>query len=248
VTGKIIFEKSDAVFADEGTYLTKLDAIPEIDSAFLFSASGGKHAPIIAKELKKRKKKIILITNNQDAMAKKFADKTLVFPKNPEPYTYNTSTYMGMILGHTKENPKIILDHLKKLKIPNFKPYDSFYIIVPEEFENVRELFLTKFDELFGSKVTGRCFTPEQTKHAKTVVPDDKELFIGIGYKNTAFGNHRVNFTLPKDAKAASIMAVGYYIIGHIQKQKPAYFKNNIVTYCKTASKLFSQTINPIVE
>ena len=81
VTGKILFEDKDAVFADESSYLKKLEAV-EVDAAFLISASGGKHAPIIAKELKKRKIKTFLLTNNPDAPAKAVVDKTFVFPKN----------------------------------------------------------------------------------------------------------------------------------------------------------------------
>jgi hypothetical protein len=252
VTGKIIFEDSDAIFADESNYLQKLKAIKNIDIAILISSSGAKHAPIIAKELKKRKINTILLTNNQDALAKDYVNKTLVLPKNPEPYTYNTSTYMGMILSKTKEDPKIILDFIKKQikpKIPkNLKQYDSYYFIIPNEFDSTRELFMTKFDELFCSKLSGRVFTPEQTKHAKTITPSNKELFISIGYNNTLWGTKRLNFTLPKNAGPAMVMAINYYIIGHIQKQNPPYFKKNIEIYTKKVSKLFKQTIKPIAE
>ncbi|MBI3027848.1 hypothetical protein HYY70_07090, partial [Candidatus Woesearchaeota archaeon] len=172
VTGKILFENKDAVFADEGNYSKKIDAIKEIDGCVLISASGGKHAPIIAKDVRKRKIPIILLTNNKNALARGFADETYVFPKNPEPYTYNTSTYLSMILAKTKENVKEILDFILKLEIPNdFSKYDSFFLIVPEKFDLAREMFSTKFDELFGPKISGRVFTPEQTKHAKTVIP-----------------------------------------------------------------------------
>ena len=91
-TGKIIFEKTDAVFADESSYEIKLANIPEIDGVVVISASGGKHSPIIAKKAKSMGKRVVLFTNNKDAPAKEFSDETHVFPKNPEPYTYNTST------------------------------------------------------------------------------------------------------------------------------------------------------------
>jgi|TARA_Y100000310_G_scaffold50135_1_gene46234 hypothetical protein len=252
VTGKIIFEDSDAVFADEGNYIQKLKAIKNIDIAILISASGGKHAPIIAKELKKRKIKTILLTNNKDALAKNYVNKTLVLPKNPEPYTYNTSTYMGVILSKTKENPKLILDYIKKNirpKIPkNLKKYDSYYFIIPNEFDSTRELFMTKFDELFCSKISGRVFTPDQTKHAKTIIPSNKELFISLDYNNKTWGTKRLNLKLPKNAGPATVMAITYYIIGNIQKQNPPYFKKNIKSYTKKVSKLFNQNIKPIVE
>lgn len=252
VSGKIMFESSDAVFADESTYKQKLDAIHGIDGAILISASGGKHAPIIAKELKKRKIKVILLTTNENAEAKEFADKTFVTPKNTEPYTYNTSTYLGMILSHAQEDPKMILDHIQN-KIEPFIPdkfanYDAIYILVPDEFDTTREMFLTKFDELFGSKISGRVFTPDQTKHAKTVVPSDTELFIGLGVANQTFGKKHLNFTLPVDAKHASIIAIGYYIIGKIQRQNKPYYKENILEYTKQASKIFGSTIKPIVD
>lgn len=251
VTGRIILSDKDAVFADEGNYKQKLKAVKDIDGCVLLSASGGKHAPIIAKELKRRRKKVVLVTNNPNALAKRYADKTYVLPKNTEPYTYNTSTYMGMILAKTKENPRVILNHIKKIKskIPrNLRRYDSFYIIVPEELDNIREMFLTKFSELFGPKVSGRVFTVEQTKHAKTVISSDKELFISLGHNNKIFGKKRLNIPLPRKAGYASIMAVGYYIIGQIQKQHPPYFKNSIEAYAKRTSKMFGQTIKPIVE
>jgi hypothetical protein len=251
VTGKIIFADKDAIFADEGNYKQKLKAIKNIDGAILLSASGGKHAPIIAKDLKKRKIETVLITNNPNAEANQFVKKSFFYPKNTEPYTYNTSTYMGMILGKTKESPQKILNLIKKTKTPkNLKKFNAFYIIVPTEFDNVRELFQTKFDELFGPIINGRVFTIEQTKHAKTVVPSDKEFFIGLGYNNKLFGKkqNRLNVTLPKSAGPATVMALGYYIIGQIQKQHPNYFKNNITNYTKQTSKMFKSTIKPIVE
>ena len=251
VTGRIIMADKDAVFADEGTYSRKLKVVKEIDGAILISASGGKHAPIIAKELKRRKIEVLLLTNTPDSPASRFADKTFVFSKNAEPYTYNTSTYMGMILAKSKESPKAIHSHLGTVRqmIPqNLRRYDSFYIIVPEEFDAMRELFMTKFDELFGPRISGRVFTPEQTKHAKTVVQSDTELFISFGYHNRIFGKHRLNIPLPKNAGPAAMMAMVYYVIGSIQKQHPPYFKQSIETYARQASKIFRQAINPIVE
>jgi hypothetical protein len=249
VTGRILFEQSDAVFADESNYLAKLKAVKDIDGGILISASGGKHAPIIAKELKRRKKKVILITCNENALAKEYADKTFISPKNTEPYTYNTSTYMGMILSKTKEDPKKILQFIKKIKIPkNLNKYKAYFIIVPTDFDNVRELFITKFNELFGPMIVGRVATPEQMKHAKTVVPYDKELFIGLGYNNKIWGKHKWNIPLPKSAKTAAVMAAGYYIIGKMQEQHIPYFKKNIVKYTRDISKVYGQKIKPIVE
>ncbi|HLC71270.1 MAG TPA: hypothetical protein VJI32_04630 [Candidatus Nanoarchaeia archaeon] len=248
ITGKILFQDADAVFADESTYLQKLNTIKNIDGCILISASGGKHAPIVAKELNKRKKKVILLTTNVNAPAREYVDEMVVFPKQSEPYTYNTSTYLGMILSKTKENPSKIIQEIKKIKIlQNLKCYDAFFIIVPPEFELIREMFLTKFDELFGAKISARVFTFEQAKHAKTVVPSERELFISFGYDNTIFGKHRWNIALPKEADYGLMMALGYYVIGQIQQQHPPYFKQNIERYCKEASKMFGERIGVMV-
>jgi len=253
VTGKILFEEYDAVFADESNYKSKLKSIRQIDGAIIISASGGKHSPLIAKEIKKRKLPNILFTNNENAIAKEYSDKTLVFPKNIEPYTYNTSTYLSMIFSGSDENAKSLITHLKSSvrkkitkKIGN---YDAYFFIIPDEFENARDMFLTKFDELFGSRVIGRVFTVDEAMHAKTLVPNPMELFIGLGVDNKVFGSpkNRINFALPKKVGYGGIIAEGYYIIGHIQKQKPQYFKENIEKYTRQVSKMFGQDIEPIV-
>jgi hypothetical protein len=246
--GRIIFEDKNAVFADESNYRQKLDSIGGIDGAVLISASGGKDAPAMAKELKKRKIPTVLLTCNPDAPARKYADKVQVFPRQPEPYTYNVSTYLGMILSRTGEDPKKILEHIKRMKIPqDLGNYDAFFILIPHEFELAREMFLTKFDELFGPLVSERVFTLEQTKHAKTVVESEKEMFISFGYKNKLFGTRRLGIPLPKKAGYGAMIATVYYMIGHIQKRHPPYFRDNIEAYCKKASKFFGQEIRPMV-
>lgn len=250
VVGRIIFEDRDAVFASESNYKEKLK-VAKYDLVVLISASGGKHAIGIAKYLKAKKNKVLLITNNFEAPAGKFVSEKIVFPKQREPYTYNTSTYLSMILSMTKESPKRIYDEIKKFdkKIPKrLSYYDSFYFILPSKFDAVRELFSTKFDELFGPEVDGIIFTDEQTKHAKTVVPSNKELFVGFGVKNNKYGKKRFNFKLPSDASYGMVISIGYYLIGKIQKSKEPFFKENIVRYTSEASKIFGEKISPIVE
>jgi hypothetical protein len=251
VTGKILFAEKDAVFADESNYKDKLKRVKAIDGCVLISSSGKKHSPLIAKEMKKKKIPVVFITNNPESEACKYAEESIVFPKNSEPYTYNTSTYLGMILSKTKENPKEILRLIEKIKdkLPtSLSEYDSFFFIVPDKFEVIREMYLTKFDELFGSKVMGRAFTLDQTKHAKTLVPSDKELFISLVEKNEVFGTARLNIELPKNTDYGTLMCVGYYIIGQIQKQKPQYYKENIENYAKEVSNIFKQQIGPVAD
>jgi hypothetical protein len=246
--GKILFHDRDAVFADESTYMERLKAIPGIDGAVLVSASGSKHASPIAKELQKRKIRTVLLTCNPQAPAGKLVSQTIVFPRQPEPYTYNTSTYLGMVLAKTREDPKKILDHVRKLKIPqDLGNYSAFFLIIPEKFTLAREMMLTKFDELFGPMVSGRAFTLEQAKHAKTVVGSEKELFISFGEKNRIFGTRRLDIPLPKNADYVAMLATGYYVIGKIQKQHPPYFRDNVEAFCKRASKVFRERIEPMV-
>jgi hypothetical protein len=251
-SGKIIFEKKDAIFADESTVDSKLKNIKAIDGIVLLSASGAKHAPIIAKKSKKAGKKVTLVTNTANSEASKFSDKTYVFPKNREPYTYNTSTYMGMILGQTKEDPQKILRFIKekisKVKLPNFKKYKGYYLMIPEEFEGVIRLLNVKFVELFGRRISREIETFEYVKHATTVVPTDNELFISFGQKNTTWGKNRLHIPLPKNSGYVTMMAIGYYVVGQIQKAHPPWFKQNIDSYMKKASKIFGKKMSPIVE
>ncbi|MBI2314468.1 hypothetical protein HYU93_00185 [Candidatus Daviesbacteria bacterium] len=254
-TGRIIFQDMDAIFASESDFETKLKSIENIDGVVVVSASGGKHAPIIAKRAKELGKKVALITNNPDAPASEFVekDKVYVFPKNREPYTYNTSTYMGMILGSTREDPKVtqtfIKNHIDTLSFPNFSKYDKYFLIIPPRFLNIIRMLEVKFIELFGRKIARDVETSEYMKHAVTVVPSD-ELFISFGEKNNSWGekDKRLHIPLPDNAGYAAMMAIGYYIVAQIQKQHPPYFKENIASYTKQVSKIFGNKINPIVE
>jgi hypothetical protein len=245
-TARILFHDRDAVFADESSFREKL-SLP-IDGAVLVSASGGKHAPPIAKELNKRHIQTVLLTNNPQAPASTLVSQTIVFPRQTEPYTYNTSTYLGMVLAKTREDPKKIMDHIRKLKIPqDLRDYNAFFLIVPEQLELARPMLIKKFGELFGPMAAARAFTLNQAKHGETVIESDKELFISFGEKNRLFGTKRLEIPLPKKADYGAMLATGYYVIGKIQKQHPPYFRDSIEAYCRKASKMFGQRIEPIV-
>lgn len=258
-TGRIVFDSTDAVFADEGTFKNKLDTVKDIDGAILLSASGGKHAPIIAQEVKAKSLPVLLFTCNPDPLAKDDVDEVHVFPSRPEPYTYNTSTYMGMMMATLVADPKAeaekIRTHITKVIDPilagTAKPvgdYEAYYVLVPEEFELIRIMLTTKFVELFARRVARDVFTWEQSKHATTVVETPNELFLAFGRENTSFGKERLNIPLPENASYPAIMAVGYYVIGKIQIQKPAWFKEGVGPFAQRASEIFGQTIKPIVE
>ena len=254
-TARILFEDHDAVFANESTYQKVLPSIHLVSRGIIISASGGKHAPGIAQYLGERGLEVTLLTCNKDAPAKEHIPdgKVIVFPKQREPYTYNTSTYMGMILSKKREKPQYILDHIENAVKPavddfDFSRFDGFYFIVPDKFDKLREIFATKFVELFGRKVARDIFTPEQSKHATTVVQSDAELFVSFGYENNTWGKHRLHIPLPSGAGYAAMMAIGYYVIGKIQAQKPPWFKERIQEYCEEAGRGFDQIIKPIVE
>jgi len=257
-TGRIIFQDLDAIFASESNFEEKLKSVKTIDGVVVVSASGEKHAPIIEQRAKKYGKHVTLITNSRGSSAEKKLDKKhtydeYVFPKNREPYTYNTSTYMGMILGHTGEDAAEIYMFIKEkidtLIFPNLSRYNKFYLIVPPQFSGIIRMLQVKFIELFGRNIARDVETSEYVPHATTVAPSD-EFFISFGYENNNWGKpqNRLNIPMPEKANYGAMMAVGYYVIAQIQKQHPPYFKENIASYTKQVSKIFGNKINPIVE
>jgi hypothetical protein len=247
-TAKIVLDDGNTTFCDEGHYETVLEGSPEIDLAVVISASGTKHAPIIVGDLMDRGVKTFLLTCNRTSPAAQLLPAEQVFETQsvPEPITYNTSTYLGMILAGTREDPTAIKKHLIDEVAPRIRDMDShdaFYLIVPPEYDMIREMFLTKFDELFSGRVNGRCYTSEQTSHAKTVVPWDREQFIGLGYENQIYGGeeHRLNIPLPANASYAAMIATGYFVIGHIQKRFPPWFKEHADEYKAIQEAIFAQ-------
>ncbi len=243
--GRILFSDTDAIFADESNFKKKLKSA---DGVVLISASGGKHSPLIAREAKKARKKVVLLTNNSDSAAAKISEEVFVFPKNREPYTYNTSTYLGMILGKTRENPSAIRDFISRLKINSSKlKSKKFYFLVPNEFEEIIPMLNVKFIELFGRNVARDFGTFESVKHAHTLIRSD-ELFISFGEENKIFGKSRMFVPLPSRADYGTMLAVGYYLIGKIQATHQAYFKENVGEYVDFISKVFGEKIGVIVE
>lgn len=256
-TGRIIFDKLDAIFASESTVDDKLANIEDIDEVIIVSASGGKHAPIIAKKAAQAGKHVTLITNtpNSPAAQELYAQQLTahVFPKNREPYTYNTSTYMSMILGYTREDPaaiqRFITEQIDSLSLPDFSKFNKYYLIVPPQFAGIIRMLQVKFIELFGRNIARDVETSEYVRHATTVAASD-ELFIAFGEPNDTWGKpgNRLNVPLPENGNYASMMAVGYYVVAQIQKAQPQYFKQNIAEYCKFISDIFNEPIEPIVE
>lgn len=256
-TGRILFTGSDAVLASESTLETKLSNISAIDGVVLITASGDKHAPGIVATAHNHSQPVTLITNTPDSPAGQLldpeTDQAYVLPKNREPYTYNTSTYMGMILGHTREDPAGVLDFIhaqvQALDWPELGAFSKYYLIVPPQFSEMIRMLQVKFIELFGRRLARDIETSEYVRHATTVVPSE-ELFISFGEENRTWGEPHQRFfvPLPDDADYGAMMAVGYYVVSQIQAAHPDYFKEHIADYTGQLSELFGETIEPIVE
>lgn len=234
-TGQIIFGKQTAVFATESNFKDVLDNYNKIaKEVVIISASGEKDAIWETELAKKIGFKTFLITCSPDSSAAKIADQVFSYSKLPEPYTYNTSTYLGMILGATGEKAENIKKIIKKIKIPKkFRQYQAYSFILPDRFQELGPMLDIKRHELFGPKVSLRAFSFGEARHAKFVIRDKKELVISFG-KNLYFGDpgSRWEINLPEKVDYGTLMAVTYYLVGLIQKSKPDYFKKNIERFC----------------
>lgn len=249
---KIIFKDQVALFASESDFKAKLKSAQVliakgvIKDLIVISASGEKDAIWEVEEANKHKLNTILMTCSPNSSAAKLANKTIVYDKIAEPQTYNISTYLGMILSKTKENPKEIEKFIKTLKLPkNFKNYKAYSFILPDEFVAISPMLDIKKHELFGHHVSIRSFSFGEARHAKFVIPSKDELVISLG-GNKYFGikDHRFQIKMPKNYSAGLVMALTYFIIGKIQENKAAYYKKNIANYCKQAPLAYGQTGN----
>src|SRR5690606_34803562 len=102
--------------------------------------------------------------------------------------------------------------------------------------------------ELFGPKVAARMFTSEEIKHAKTVVRAEDELFVSFGELHPEKAVCQLCIPFSANVGYATLLAVGYYLIGQIQRQHPPYFKKNLIDYTRRASEMFGEEITVIVE
>lgn len=253
--GIMAFSDENAVFADESTFQQALKNNPSIDGIYLISASGSKHAITIAEVVSDRNLPCILITNNPNAPAAvDLPPKNVVcFPRNREPYSYNTSTYLGMVLAATKESPSDIQNSLSNVSSQLAKlstAHTAYTFILPSSSGPITSMVRVKFDELFGPKLVGRAFTEEEVKHAKTIVGGGEEVFISIGVTNKHYGteDNRISISLPEGARYGTILATAYYVVGHIQRLHPPYFKQGIEAYVTQLSEVFNQPFSVIVE
>lgn len=247
--GKIIFSSQAAIFANESNLKNILENYKElfdkkiIKEAVVISASGEKDSVWELRDLKKAGLKTTLFTCTKNSSAEKVADKSFVFDKLPEPYTYNVSTYLGMIIASQGEKAKNIEKFINSFKLPaNFHKYTAYSFVLPDEFSAITPMLEIKRHELFGPHLSLRAFSYGEARHAKFVNPWEKELVISLG-KNNYFGlkKHRLEVKLPKNSGSGLVMAFCYYLIGLIQDKKPQYYKKNIVKYCQEGPKAYGQ-------
>ncbi|MCX6794672.1 MAG: hypothetical protein NTY31_01610 [Candidatus Falkowbacteria bacterium] len=247
--GLAIFGSRPAIVASESNFKQTLKNYQglikskQIAQALIISASGEKDSVWETKLAKKYGLKMILLTCNGDSSAAKIAAETIVFRKLPEPYTYNTSTYLGMFLAVSGEKAADIKKFISGLKlVKNLRDYQAYAFILPDEFAALTPMLEIKKHELFGPHLSLRAFTYGEARHAKFVHPWNKELVISLG-ANKYFGakNHRLEIKLPSGANIGLVMALSYYLIGLIQEIKPPYFTRDISRFCQIGSRAYGQ-------
>jgi hypothetical protein len=177
-TGKLLFSQRPAIFANESNLKPKLVAHLRliksgvVKRAIIISASGEKDAAWEVAEAEKYGLETTLLTCNANSAAAKLADKTIVYRNLPEPQTYNTSTYLGMLMSASNENAKDIKNFIKKIKLPkNFGKYGAYSFIIPDEFSELTPMLDIKKHELFGPHLSIRSFSFGDARHAKFVMP-----------------------------------------------------------------------------
>lgn len=248
-TGKILFKSQPAIFASESDFREKLIAYRGliksgvIKEALIISASGEKDASWEVEAAKQYGLRTILMTCSPKSSAARIADKVIPYRKIAEPQTYNISTYLGMIMSLSGEKAPDIKNVLKKLRLPkNYAAYSAYTFILPDEFAEITPMLEIKRHELFGPHLSLRAFSAGEARHAKFVMPWEKELVISLG-ENKYFGlkEHRFQVKMPKKYGAGLVMALTYYLIGQIQKTKTPYYKKNIAKYCIEGPKAYGK-------
>lgn len=240
-TGKILFSGRAAIIGDESNFRTLAGAYKEaitqklIRDTVVISASGEKDSVWEVEFAKSLGLKTTLLTCKPNSSAARIADTVIAYKSIAEPYTYNTSTYLGMILSVTHEDPGAIKAYLTSLRIPErFATYEAYAFVLPDQYLTIAPMIEIKRDELFGPHVMIRANSQGISRHAKFVHPWDRELVISIGNENPHFGHpdHRWHIPLQETASFGALECLGYYLCGLIQRAKPPYFMEHVEAFC----------------
>ena len=284
-----MYNNVDAVFANESDYEAAYQRVKgSIDQVVILSISGGKHSPSIAEWAKGEGLHTRLLTCNPQTPVLDVVDDHVLYPspskhaanksENPdcdqEPLTYNFATYTGLIMSKTGESAaaakKWIMEVVEPIlesfeeKSGKIGQYESFFGLVPENLHLLGYRGIVKFQELFSQQYGVDFCTPEDTKHAKTVVPTlgegeqhidpktghpiqyKKQLFMSFGFNNSTYGNEedRLNIPFPENADYAAGTAIIYYVIGRLQDELPPLYKLNVAAYAQEQGRLFGSKMS----
>jgi len=240
-TGRILFSGRAAVICDESNFKSQVTAYAPaikqglIKDTVVISASGEKDSVWEVEFAKSLGLQTTLLTCKPNSTAAKIADSVYAYKSIAEPYTYNTSTYLGMILSATKENPAAIKDYINTLAFPQgFESYDAYAFVLPDKFQAIAPMIEIKRDELFGPHLMLRANSEGISRHAKFVHPWDKELVISVGNEQPYFGDpmHRWNLPIPEWAGFGFMQSLSYYVCGKIQEAKPPHFFDHVEAFC----------------
>lgn len=240
-TGRIIFSGKAAVIGDESNFKSLAGAYASAISqglmkdAIIISSSGEKDSVWEVEFAKSLGLKTTLLTCKPESSAARISDRVVVYKSIAEPYTYNTSTYLGMILSTTRESVSDIRKFVESLMLPpEFAQYEAYAFVLPDRFQSIAPMIEIKRDELFGPHVMIRANSQGISRHAKFVHPWSRELVISIGEQSPYFGDekHRWFIPIPNVSGFGLVQMLGYFICGKIQAAKPPYFMDHIEAFC----------------
>jgi hypothetical protein len=261
LAGRIIYRFAGRRFshAKEVLAQSEIDAKREIlgDVTIVSARGGGNIVPIAGYALNKglRVNAIVCTAkselNEQYGSRENYREILVEIPQErKEPPTVNTVTYGRMIQGVTHENIAAIRESVKSLAEPKggYRQFKAFTVILPDSMPEVAEMVDWK---LRGEKI-GRCIGTMATyltnfMHGAAVTDADGELYIALGLseeEKEVFEHvlqrvpderkHCVD--VPEDFGPLGFMMLGYSVVGHIQKNYPA-FQRNIADYAKRAKE-----------
>jgi len=206
---------------------------------YIVSASGGKDAVRMAEVIKKKGLRFKLITNNSDAPAKKFAEKSFVFPSMIEPPTYNVSTYASMIYYFFEEDLDEIEEFIKKMRVPNIREYKYILFVTKDEFEPIGKMAARKIAESL-SGIGSHCEGFSDVVHGFLIQPNKHRLIFSI---NQPFEFEGKKYELNINSYLGAMLSI-YYIIGKNQTKEEM---ESIISQYKKFIKKFDWKLKKIM-